>query len=150
VTDQIIPYETPQFYNKSGTVLKYRIDYKLLYFGGSAILRSATGLSAALTLMIAPVCWVDDFDEHLLRSKTAAISSSGRAGYVRLQAAYGLSRLVTLSAGFTYCAVTTRGPQKQTILSPEYRLIEGIPAETMAEWITFGAGLTLNFPQSTE
>ncbi len=138
------PYETPLTHFVPGPVLKYKIDYKLLYFGGSAALQSSSGLKGKFTVMVAPVCWANDFDEHLLRDKTAKIASSGRAGYVKLDAGYDLNNFISVSAGIAYHAVKTSGPQDQRSLDLPFGVIRDIPAKTTAEWMTVGVELSLN------
>lgn len=138
------PYETPLTRFVQGPVLKYKIDYKLLYFGGSAALQSAFGLNGKFTIMVAPVCWANDFDEHLLRNKTAKIASSGRAGYVKLDAGYDLNSFISVSAGIAYHAVKTSGPQDQRFIDLPFGVIRDIPAKTLAEWTTVGVELSLN------
>jgi hypothetical protein len=138
------PYETPQTYFVSGPVLRYKIDYKLLYFGGSAALQFSSGLKGKFTVMVAPVCWANDLDEHLLRFKTAEIASSGRAGYVKLDAGYDCNSFIGVSARIAYHAVKTSGPQDQRFLDMPFGVIRDIPAKTRAEWTTVGAELSLN------
>ena len=138
------PYKTPRTHFVPGPVLRYQIDYKMLYFGGSAALQSASGPKGKLTVMISPVCWVDDFDEHLLRDKTAKIASSGRAGYVKLDAGYDFNNFISVSAGIAYHAVKTSGPQDQRFLEKPFGVIRNIPAKTLAEWTTVGVKLSLN------
>jgi len=144
LTAYLEPYESPQYYYVPGSVLRYKIDYKILYFGGSTLFRSPSGFNSELTAMIAPVCWASDFDEHLLRSKTAEISSSGWAGYMKLDAGYRLNQFITLSAQVAYDVIRTSGPQDQTILRPSYLTIENIAAKTKAEWMTIGFSIDFN------
>ncbi len=144
LTGYLEPYETPQTHFVQGPVLRYKIDYKLLYFGGSAALQSASGLNGKFRVMVAPVCWANDLDEHLLRNKTAKIASSGRAGYVRLDAGYDFNSFISVSAGIAYHAVKTSGPQDQRFIDLPFGVFRDIPAETLAEWTTVGVELSLN------
>ena len=122
----------------AGPVLRYKIDYKLLYLGGSMAYTAPFNLKTELTAMISPICWAHDQDDHLLRSKVSKTSSTGHAGYFNLKAAYSPGSRITFYTGISYSFIKTSGDQSQH--GPDVGDITGIPATTKAEWMSINVG----------
>lgn len=129
-----------------GAVLRYRIDYKIVYAGGTVGYSGPHGLGAEFTALFTPACWASDFDEHLLRDKESWASTNGTAGHIKFSATCRISSVIGFSGNVSYDFINTSGTQKQTMPDTETSktvTYVGIPVRTKAEWMT--AGLTMSF-----
>jgi len=145
---QLFPYEEPQKFTGSGHVLKYKIDYKILSAGGSVTYSIPFGLDLGATLLVSPITWADDLDNHLLRDKDSESSTTGTAGHVEATAGFRFCRFARGFAAFSYDFVNTSGNQTQVGPDPDtgerVTYSTTIPVTTKAEWTSFKIGLTID------
>lgn len=106
------------FYTGSvmGLVATYEVEYHILYIGLSADYR-APSFTATAGLAFAPAVFVEDRDDHILRSKLSTATGTGFAYLASLGANWELLQRRDLGISFgingEYLRISTRGTQDQ-------------------------------------
>jgi len=148
-TGYLEPHNEPKVYiNDAAHTLKYKIDHKILYFGGTVSYTTPIKLQGGLTALLTPLCWAKDLDNHLLRDKDSWSFTSGSGGLFELHLAYRFCRFVKASANVSYRFVNTSGKQSQQGPDSETGKIvlytTSIPITTKTEWMSIGAIVTID------
>jgi hypothetical protein len=138
----------------SGRVLAYEVTHLLPYIGGRLAMTRGlfTGTAEA---WFSPVAQADDFDDHLLRGKTARTDASGSAWSATAGARFALGARHAIQAQASILRVSTSGSQRQRWYRDEFDAdgnviaragdtIVGIPSEITSSRATFSLAYVLS------
>jgi hypothetical protein len=139
--------------SQSGPIIDYEVTYLLPYLGGRAELTRGPFIGTA-EAWFSPLAQADDFDDHLLRGKTARSDASGSAWSAAAGARLALGARGALQAQVSLLRVDTSGSQRQRwyrnevnvdgTVTPAGTTIVGIPSEITSSRTTFSLAYVLS------
>jgi hypothetical protein len=144
--------------NPGEIVLKYEIKYYIPYAGLASQIDVVHPVTADIRLLVSPLAMTDDFDNHVLRYKTAEGSTTGAMLSLEgrfdipLKASNKLNCIFSL--GYEYTTISTTGDETQRWYgddpaSPDFddtgSIIRGLDHEIKSTQTALNAGVVVRF-----